>query len=819
MAGVPPTPPAAVLAAGLLPPWLDPATTTAEEIASLLIEQLDGQALWDPHQDQPWHREEALATGRIQLPVWQPPAPDLLAAHVPDILAAWEQAVDRYSPGMVRVQTRSLPDLRALRSLGPLDGRLVVGSLPARGGPFTWQVPPRIWVAGPRAEAWQEVVRRSGWYQLDAEVPDLLVVDADPLELDRTHLPWCGTVIAVGNAPAADLLDVAGSVTPWASVLAGVPRPFEEWWDAVLHQGLHHNLPLDCALAWLVPDAVVAGVGIALTLTATPSESHAEPVELDLGPREAGIEPPETHEPEPAADRRRLITAFHSGERELRTLLPPEHELTLSVRIAIPKRGEVAADTAIASPETDEPVVKLEIEARSEVWPTPQRGQVSLRLDRPDEPSDATGWRLTTPASGSTLLVVIDVSYAGRLLQRATLTAPVRDFPLPGDLVRLAVQQTSAGPTPTTVATTSDVLLDATAAELTRWQRDDARIGLGGLPAVLNRIELGASRVLGREQPPTRLDHPEALELLIDLARIGADLRELIDPLDVRDAPVVTLIVDEHSRILPLELVYDAEPPRRSARLCEHATDPPPPGQRCDRAGRGVVCPYAFWGPTRTVIRDVLLGPGTQRRPPQQLSLSPVLFAATSRADAGAAADPLPSASLAESAATWFAPVERATSWSDWRVRVGRSRPQLLLLLAHTDVADGEAFIEISRSSRGWPSVLFRPDIGPDLLGRGDGPLPLVMMVSCVSAALGDSSGTIAGTLTSRGAAAVVGLLAQLSGAQGARVGQALLESLHGGRGGDLAAALTDARRRLLAEGFLVGLLVVAHGQIDVGLG
>ncbi|MEN0071397.1 MAG: hypothetical protein AAGC63_10345, partial [Propionicimonas sp.] len=181
--------------------------------------------------------------------------------------------------------------------------------------------------------------------------------------------PRAGAVIAAGTANALELLGAAHDVAPRASVLAGVPAPFDQWWDAVLHQGLHHNLPLDCALAWLVPDAVVAGVGMALTLTATPSESHAEPVDLDLGPREAGMEPPEPHEPEPAADRRRLITAFRQGEQELRTLLPPEHELTLSVRIAIPKRGEVAADTAIASPETDEAVVKLEIEARSEVWP------------------------------------------------------------------------------------------------------------------------------------------------------------------------------------------------------------------------------------------------------------------------------------------------------------------------------------------------------------------------------------------------------------------------------------------------------------------
>lgn len=823
MPGEPTHPPAAVLAAGLLPPWLELTAATAAEISALLAEQLDGQALWDPHQDLPWRREEALRSGRVELPRWRPPATELLAAHEPALLEAWEQAMVRYSPAMIRAQAASLPDLQAFRALGPLEGRLVVGSLPAPGGPFTWQVPPRVWVAGPRAAAWREVIRATGWYQLDPETPDLLVLDADPLDVDRTRLPWCGTVIAVGSADPVDLLEVAAGVTPWASALAGVPRPFEEWWDAVLHQGLHHNLPLDCALAWLVPEAVVAGIGMALTLTATPSESHAEPVELNLGPPDSGAEPPEPggreRPTEPAVDRRRLITALYQDDHELRGLLPPERELTLGVRIAIPELGEVAADSGIARPDTDEAVALLDIEVRSEVWPTPQRGRIGLRLDRLDEPSDATGWRFTSPPTGSTLAMVIDVSYAGRLLQRATLTAPVREFPLPGDRVRLAVQQTSAGASPSSVATASDVLLDATASEVRRWRSDGPRVTLAGLGDLLDRIELRSSQVLGRDQPPAALDHPDALALLIDLARTGADLRDLLDPLDLGTAVVTTLIVEEQSPILPLELVYDAEPPALSAELCEHAAAPPPSGARCDRAGRAVVCPYAFWGLTRTIIRDVLLGPGIDRTPPPRLALRPVLYAATSIADRDAPDHEVPSATLEQAATALFGTVQRATSWSDWRTRVRRARPELLVLLAHTELAGADAVIEISRSRQGWPSVLRRPDIRPELLGRPGDPPPLVLLVSCASAVLDDRSGSLAGTLTSRGAAAVVGLLSKLSGAQGARVGVSLLEALHDGRGADLATALTAARRRLLADGLLIGLLVVAHGQIDVGLG
>lgn len=816
MTGVPPHPPAVVLAAGLLPSWLD-AAAAPEQVAARLADVLDGQALWDPHQDGNPLTPRTLEAVPAELPSWRPPDTGLLDAHAAVIQQTWQEAVERFSPAMARVQVAGLDDLSGVRGLAAIPDLMVVGSLPARGGRFTWQVPPRVWIAGPRAPAWQRVVTAAGWYLLDPDAPDLLILDAATSEEELAGLPRCGAVIATGAGAAIDLLELAHRAVPRASVLAGVPGDFETWWDPVLHQGLHHNLPLDCALAWLVPDAVVAGVGRALTLTATPSESHAEPVDLDLGPAEAAAAPP-PERAEAVTDRRRLIAALRDGDRELRTLLPAQRELTLALRIAVPRRGEVAGDAPFPHPDTDQAVVTLDVEARSEVWPVPQRGQLSLRLDQPDEPSTATGWRLTTPASGSTLLVAIDVSYAGRLLQRATLTAAVRDFALPGDKVRLAVQQTSAGPSPAGVGIASDVLLDATASDVFRWRSDGARVSLAGLDDLLDKIELSASRVLGRDRPPAGLDEPDARALLIDLARTGADLRDLLDPLELGSAPVVTLIVEEGSRILPLELVYDAEPPAASARLCRHAAHPPPPGTPCDLADRRVVCPYAFWGTTRTIIRDVLLGPGIDRVPPRRLRLTPALYGATSMADRGSDAAVLPSAVLQGAAAELFGPVQRATSWSDWRERVRSVRPELLVLLAHTEIAGSEAVIQISRSAKGWPSVLRRPDIRPELLGRPGDPPPLVLLVSCASAVINDRSGSLAGTLTSRGAAAVVGLLAKLSGAHGARVGVALLEALHDGRGVDLATALTAARRRLLADGLLIGLLVVAHGQIDVGL-
>jgi hypothetical protein len=93
------------------------------------------------------------------------------------------------------------------------------------------------------------------------------------------------------------------------------------------------------------------------------------------------------------------------------------------------------------------------------------------------------------------------------------------------------------------------------------------------------------------------------------------------------------------------------------------------------------------------------------------------------------------------------------------------------------------------------------------------------VLLACASAAAGDTFGGLPAAFTGRGAAAVVATLSKLKGPHGARAAAAVVKALRGSTTDDgvtLGHALRAARRQLVADGVLVGLLLVAHGEIDL---
>jgi hypothetical protein len=204
------------------------------------------------------------------------------------------------------------------------------------------------------------------------------------------------------------------------------------------------------------------------------------------------------------------------------------------------------------------------------------------------------------------------------------------------------------------------------------------------------------------------------------------------------------------------------------------------------------------------------------RSPLVPLSLTPVLYAAAARADAESPDDARPSDLLQQALGELVGPaaLTRVTSWRAWRSAVKSRHPQLLVVLGHTETAGGEMTIEIGEESR-----LARPDVSTAVLRGKVDPPPLVVLLACASAAAGDTFGGLPAAFTGRGAAAVVATLSKLKGPHGARAAAAVVKALRGSTTDDgvtLGRALTAARRQLVADGVLVGLLLVAHGEIDL---
>lgn len=813
------------LAAGLV--WLgsdDPG------LEAELIRILEPQVWW--RADRPrLAKPQGVVEGDEPKAAWRNPGA-MSEEDVAGYAAAWQRVTERLGAAdFLRVSVFTLDDRRAAMEIGEAAGVRVSPTLsPIDEGDFTWHCPVRVTVGGERmADRLAELsdLPLAGEYFVvapDGPADVCLLDGAEPAPLG------CGTVIAVG---AADALQLLGRAAASGRVLAvGVPRDDLSWWPEVV-RALAANLPLDCALVSAVPDSLVGGVIEALTATTLDLSHDAQgwhgPTTTATflgvgGGRGAGpettAEPPPTTNGEPPAvtpDPRRLVVEFRDGRRRLRTVLPPQRQLTLEVSIAVPAKGQPAGSVPIEAPPDAEEVVTLDVVADSELWPEPQQAQLVWPVHDHTQPSTSAVFALTTPDAGRAVAITITVLYRGRQLQRAVVTAAVREAAVPGERVRVLVQRTSTPPQPALLTTAAEVSLDATGSEL-RNLVSGAAIPLSRIEGTLDAFERRLSRTLGVDDAPESLSDPVALALLVDLARQGSGLRDQLAGLGLDGAGAISLLVQPASRLLPLELVYTGQPPRRTGvKLCDHVDQPPPPGQACDRASSRVVCPYAFWALTRTIARTVLV-PGDRALPaPARLDLQPVLYAASDRADYGADPAARPTEVLARAVAELFGAdqVGRVTSWTAWRREVATRQPELLLLLAHTETDAGEASLQIGRKS-----FLARPDISAALVGRA----PLVLLVACASAVAGDEFGTLAGTFTARGAAAVVGLLTKLSGSQGARAAAATLTALlAAGRaeadGRGLGLALAQARRDLVSQGLLVGMMLVAHGEIDVEVG
>ena len=552
-------------------------------------------------------------------------------------------------------------------------------------------------------------------------------------------------------------------------------------------------------------------------------EEEEEEYELpDAYPGEEAVFDEEGEEEEEKVEKppkpRRLVVRMYDGETVLESVLPPKRDLQLAVRIAIPERGDVAADEVMPEPfEEPGPTVQLEVLLRSDMWreqPPPQT--ISMPKDKETEPSSWAVFALTTPDAGSVVSIEIVVLYQGKPLQAATYESPVRTSGLPGERPTLRTFRLSGPDEPTDDLKPVDATLDGRGADLRHKNGRHGTVLITDAQDMLDTIEERVSQVLGVPGAPDTFDHPDALRLLIDLARTGSRFATFLAPLRLDKSKSINVSVNDDTPVLPLELVYAGPTPDENlAKLCRHVEDPPPMGKPCDRASVRRVCPYAFWGLHRSISRTVWSKESHRSSSPGQGPAYTVLYAATVIADDGAKA-PKPSDSVLAAAQNLFSPVTRVTSWRAWRTAVeGAGRPNLLVVLGHADVTGIQTRIYIGRRS-----AVSDLDLAKAMLGVEGGHDELVLLIACASGMRGGPFGTLPGALTAKGAGAVVGTLSKIIGPQGATATMHLLDSLHSAVGKEsVGVAVARARYTLVKEKRPIGLILVSHGELDTKAG
>jgi len=793
---------------------------------------------------------------------------------------AWSAALPPLSRGnrqFLRVRVDSPEDVRRLREIGEVDGLMIVPSLDSLGRmrPFAWRWPFHVGlVGGPLADEWLATVRNTTHYTyiFDAEwfdasaTYDIAIIsatDLSSLPADVAHrLGETACVIVAGDGPVErQLMELDERIEP--AIAIAVAGPPDRWWWAFFHE-LSHDVPIDAAVESFVRrtdiDALIAGPRYGMDITASAHwfaavapdvpqlapflddfaswdwryESGGARMETDQvrivraqgGDPVAFVPPPAMSAPEEEQERyekvesasqpRRLVARVLDGNNKVvKSILPPRRELTFTVRIAIPERGDTVTDEpAPTLPAVPGPTVELEVVVGGAVWEQqPPSQTISISTVKPSQPSTRAVFPFTTPEAGGVVSIEIQLLYQGKPLQAATYVSPVRAAAVPRERPTLTTFMLSGPDEPKDELRPVDVALDGRGAELRR-SGSDAKVLITDVHGMLDRIEERVSRVLGVPGAPDSLNDPRALALLIILAGLGAELNTLMAPLNIGDARSINVIVNASTRVLPLELIYAGPPPLGHAKLCDHVADPPPPGQPCDKVSTRCVCPYAFWGLHRSIARTIQWE--EDRRKKAQLwtttiSASAVLYGATLIADEGAS-QPLPTASVLAAAQSLFQPVTRVTSWTAWRKAVKTSHPNLLVVLGHTIVEGGSTNLYIGKKSG-----LARFRISASELRVDGSPRPLVLLIACATAALGDAFGSLPGALTAKGAGAVVGTLSKIVGSHGALATAHLLRAIHeiAARDATVGEAVEAARRSLIADQRPIGLILVSHGEMD----
>ena len=151
---------------------------------------------------------------------------------------------------------------------------------------------------------------------------------------------------------------------------------------------------------------------------------------------------------------------------------------------------------------------------------------IVISREKADQPSTWAVFPLTTPEDGSVVTIEVTLLYQGKPLQAATYVSPVRDEAVDEDeRPTLTVHNLSGPDEPTDDMRPVAVSLDGTGAELTRKIGNPRQVLITQVQTILDAIEELVCRVTADERASETLDDEKSVKLLIDLARIGVQLR------------------------------------------------------------------------------------------------------------------------------------------------------------------------------------------------------------------------------------------------------------------------------------------------------
>jgi hypothetical protein len=339
------------------------------------------------------------------------------------------------------------------------------------------------------------------------------------------------------------------------------------------------------------------------------------------------------------------------------------------------------------------------------------------------------------------------------------------------------------------------------------------------------------------------LDQPVFPDTLFTLAAQGSaleqHLRKTCGPdIDRWDRIHLVPFTNE---FLPLEYVYDGPPPRLDATVCRNMLGALEHGS-CDEAvelpankfgpcpnqnDKAFVCPMHFWGFRKLIERN-----GSRPAPADSSAassssvcvpskqpygkVSAMLFAASDRAFTYVAT---PEKQVDERTdlikcldTSFGTPSDAPPDWDQWRNLV-KKKPNLLVLVAHTDEVRGVPALEI-----GDHKLLGRHEIAPDVAGATGQP-QLLILLGCSAATVTENFQPYPERFRDAGVNIVVAPVATIRGADAVPIAKAMARELASRLSSTEPTAFGDLlpllRRQLLREGHAGVMGIVGFGDGD----
>ena len=282
----------------------------------------------------------------------------------------------------------------------------------------------------------------------------------------------------------------------------------------------------------------------------------------------------------------------------------------------------------------------------------------------------------------------------------------------------------------------------------------------------------------------------------------------------------------------PVEFMYGRMAPLPNAPLCPKAKESLING-RCDSScptgldEEKVICPLGFWGLNRVIERHAFDPQEAQQLAGANFGLQSEPVAGRNRLNVMtnaivAASDNVDTVEAGSTQRVLDA-LDEATgkqskfvnSWEDWVTDIGARCPSLLVLLPHTlrDVVSNQQTLEISKNQR-----LVYANLQPHHVVRRDSKLqPVVILMGCKTAAPDIPYESFVFKFRLFGAALVIGTGSSILGRHAATVTQNFIKDIAASKSTNITFGelMLNVRRRLVADGLLMGLCLTSYGDTD----